>query len=265
MFEGIGAKGLNWLKAAGDAAGLPVATEVACAAHVEQCLKADIDVLWIGARTTTSPIAVQEIADSIAGVDIPVMIKNPINPDLGLWLGAIERVLRAGIKRVVAIHRGFSTHTKHKYRNQPLWNIPLELRQCLPDIPLLCDPSHICGTRKYIASVAQDALDAGFDGLMIESHCRPEAALSDAEQQLPPVQFGRLMEELVHRQEAGMANSDQELRRLWREIEELDQDLNVLLGRKLSALREVEKHKQKQNASLQQHGQVYWMAKAIGS
>jgi chorismate mutase len=264
-FEGVGGKGLKWLKAAGEAAGLPVATEVACAAHVELCLKSDIDVLWIGARTTTSPITVQEIASSLTGVDVPVMIKNPINPDIELWIGAIERVLNAGVKRVIAVHRGFCTHTRQKYRNQPLWSIPRELRQRLPDVPLLCDPSHICGTRKYIAQVAQDALEIGFDGLMIESHWHPETALSDAQQQLTPVQFGSLMEELVHRSEARVLNGDQELRHLWGEIEEIDQDLSVLLGRRLSVLDEVEKYRQEQNVSPQKRGQVCWMAEAIGS
>jgi chorismate mutase len=264
-FEGVGAGGLKWLKKAGEAAGLPVATEVGCAAHVEQCLRAGIDVLWIGARTTTSPITVQEIANSLNGVDIPVMIKNPINPDLELWIGAIERVLSAGVERVVAVHRGFSTHTRQKYRNQPLWNIPCELRQRLPAIPLLCDPSHICGTRKYIASVAQDAFELGFDGLMIESHWQPETALSDAEQQLTPAQVGRLMEELAHSPGTGMANGDRQLSYLRREIEEIDQDLSVLLRRRLSVLEEMEKRRLDQNISLQMRGHVYWMTKTINS
>ncbi len=146
-FEGIGERGLSWLKAAGRANSLPVATEVATPAHVERCLAAGIDVLWIGARTTTSPIAVQAIADSLAGIDIPVMIKNPMNPELGLWMGAIERIRRAGVGKVVAVHRGFSTHIQHRFRYQPLWNIPLELRHEMPEVPILCDPSHICGMR----------------------------------------------------------------------------------------------------------------------
>lgn len=249
-FEGIGAKGLPWLKAAGEAAGLPVTTEVACAAHVERCLEAGVDVLWIGARTTTSPMAVQEIADAIAGVDIPVMVKNPINPDLGLWLGAIERVRQAGIRRIIAVHRGFSTHTGRKYRNQPLWNIPLELRRRLPEIPLLCDPSHICGTRKYIASIAQDALESGFDGLMIESHWHPEEALSDADQQLTPRQYGWLMKELLNGPWTSMVNGDQALSILQREIGEVDDDLSVLLARRQELLQEVDRHKEQQAALL---------------
>ncbi len=252
MFEGVGAKGLSWLKAAGDAAGLPVATEVACAAHVEQCLRADIDVVWIGARTTPSPITVQEIADSLTGVDIPVLIKNPVNPDLELWIGAIERLFNAGVKRVVAVHRGFSTHTKQKYRNQPLWSIPLELRRRLPDIPLLCDPSHICGSRKYIAAVAQDALDSGFEGLMIESHWCPEEALSDAKQQLTPAQFGSLMEQLMPASETAMGDSDRKLRNLRREIDEIDEDLSVLLAKRLAVFREAESYTPEQNTPVPQ-------------
>lgn len=249
-FEGVGAKGLPWLKAAGEAAGLPVTTEIACATHAEQCLEAGIDVVWIGARTTTSPIAVQEIADSLAGVDIPVMVKNPMNPDLGLWLGAIERLHKVGIRRIVAVHRGFSTHTCHKYRNQPLWDIPLELRRRLPEIPLLCDPSHICGTRKYILEVAQDALESGLDGLMIESHWRPEEALSDAYQQLTPGQCGWLMKQLLNGPWTGMADGDQALKNLQREIREVDGDLSVLLARRQALLEEVERHRGQQNGRL---------------
>ncbi len=239
-FEGIGEKGLNWLEAAGRATGLPVATEVATPAHVERCLIANIDVLWIGARTTTSPIAVQAIADSLAGVDVPVMIKNPMNPDLGLWIGAVERVLRAGVKRVIAVHRGFSTHIKHKYRNQPLWNIPLELRRRMPEIPILCDPSHICGRQQYIASVAQAALEVGLDGLMIESHWRPESALSDPGQQLSPARFAELVRQVVRNPNLGVASRNQELGNLWREINEIDQDLGALLSKRVSVLRQIE-------------------------
>jgi chorismate mutase len=246
-FEGIGEKGLSWLKAAGRATGLPVATEVAIPAHVEQCLKEKIDVLWIGARTTTSPIAVQAIADSLAGIDIPVMIKNPMNPDLGLWIGAIERVRRAGIKRIVAVHRGFSTHIKHKYRNQPLWNIPLELRRRMPEIPILCDPSHICGTQQYIASVAQTALEVGLDGLMIESHWRPEAALSDPGQQLSPAQLAKLLGQIACHVHSGVISGNREITNLWREIGEIDQDLNALLGRRVSVLRQMKACRTEEN------------------
>jgi chorismate mutase len=246
-FEGVGPKGLEWLKAAGEATGLPVATEVATAAHVEECLKADIDVLWIGARTTTNPIMMQKIAESLAGVDIPVMVKNPINPDLELWIGGFERLFQSGVKRVVAVHRGFSTHTRRKYRNQPLWGIPLELRRRLPHIPLLCDPSHICGNRRYIASIAQDAMDSGFDGLMIESHWSPETALSDAEQQLTPLQYGRLIRELV-KNSTQVEHSELELRNLQREIEEIDEDLSVLFAKRVLVGRALERYRNKKNS-----------------
>ncbi len=246
-FEGIGEKGLSWLKAAGRAIGLPVATEVAIPVHVAQCLKEKIDVLWIGARTTTSPIAVQAIADSLAGVDVPVMIKNPMNPDLGLWIGAIERVRRAGIKRVVAVHRGFSTHINHQYRNQPLWNIPLELRRRMPEIPILCDPSHISGTQQYVASVAQAALEVGLDGLMIESHWRPEAALSDPGQQLSPTQLAKLLEQIACHIHSDVTSGNREIANLWREIDEIDQDLSALLSRRVSILRQIETCRTEEN------------------
>ncbi len=241
-FEGIGEKGLGWLKAAGRATGLQVATEVATPLHVEQCLKAEIDVLWIGARTTTSPIAVQEIADALAGIDIPVMIKNPMNPDLGLWIGAIERLRRAGVNRIVAVHRGFSTHITQKYRNQPLWSIPLELRHQMPEIPILCDSSHICGTQQYIASVAQTALEIGLDGLMIESHWRPELALSDPGQQLSPAQFAELVAQVVRNPNLDAAGGNRESRNLWLEIDEIDQELSALLSKRVSILRKLENY-----------------------
>src|SRR5271169_334599 len=167
-FEGIGMRGLTWLKQAGKAVGLPVATEAAKPTHVEECLKAGVDILWIGARTTTNPFAVQEIADALRGVDIPVMIKNPMNPDLELWIGAIERISKAGITNIIAVHRGFSTYGVSSFRNPPIWRISIELRRRMPHLPLICDPSHICGNRKRIPTVAQEALDFLFDGLMID-------------------------------------------------------------------------------------------------
>ena len=246
-FEGIGAVGLPWLKAAGEATGLPVATEVATPEHVELCLKAGIDVLWIGARTTTNPIMVQEIADSLAGVDIPVLVKNPMNPDVELWIGAVERLLGAGVKRIVTVHRGFSTHMKRKYRNQPLWDIPARMRQRMPELPMLCDPSHICGKRSYIAAVAQDAMDLNFDGLMIESHWSPETARTDAQQQLTPVQYGRLIRELLRGDKARDA-MDLDLRNLLRQIEEIESDLSVLLSKRQQVSRALEQYRNRQNA-----------------
>ena len=247
-FEGMGAKALPWLKSAGEISGLPVATEVATPQQVELCLKAGIDVLWIGARTTTSPIMVQEIAGSLAGVDVPVMVKNPMNPDLQLWIGAIERLSNAGVQRLVAVHRGFSTHMRRKYRNQPLWDIPAEFRQNFPEMPLLCDPSHISGKRCYIAAIAQDAMDMGFDGLMVESHWSPQTALTDAQQQLTPVQYGRLIRELLRSTSSCQALPDMELRNLLREVEEIESDLGVLLCKRQRVSRALEQYRSRQNS-----------------
>ncbi len=229
-FEGVGAAGLLWLKEAGNAVGLPVATEVARASHVELCLRAGIDALWIGARTTTSPIAVQEIADALAGVDIPVLVKNPMNPDLDLWLGAIERIHRAGVRRIVAVHRGFSTHICQRYRNAPLWSIPQELRSRLPELPILCDPSHIGGSQSYVASLAREALHCGFDGWMIESHWRPAEALSDASQQLTPAQLCRLLAML--REEARTCAAGPQIASLALRLREVEEDLRSLQAKR---------------------------------
>ncbi|MFZ0913362.1 MAG: bifunctional 3-deoxy-7-phosphoheptulonate synthase/chorismate mutase type II [Candidatus Korobacteraceae bacterium] len=249
-FEGVGAKGLMWLKQAGNAAGLPVATEAAKPTHVEECLKAGIDILWIGARTTTSPFAVQEIADALRGVDIPVMIKNPMNPDLELWIGAIERINKAGITKIMAVHRGFSTYREHLYRNRPIWRIPIELRRRLPDLPLICDPSHICGTRNYIMALAQQAIDFLFDGLMIEVHCAPPASLSDARQQLTPLQYGRLINKLRYVSCDGPARLPQEIKLLRKQIDAIDNDLIALLAKRMECVRHIGTWKRAHNISL---------------
>lgn len=232
-FEGLGTPALAWLKRAGDAAGLPVATEVATPAHVERCLEAGIDVLWIGARTTTDPFAVQGLADALAGVDVPVLVKNPMNPDLDLWIGALERLLRAGLRRIVAVHRGFSTWGPCRYRNDPLWRIPLELRRRMPELPLVCDPSHMSGTTLHVPALARMAMDLRFDGLMVEVHLAPEDARSDAEQQLTPAQYGCLVSGL-HR-DAGGAREDvpAELAALRTEIDAIDHGVLGLLARRM--------------------------------
>ena len=185
-FEGIGEEGLPWMQRVQKECGMLVATEVANKAHVEAALKAGIDILWIGARTSANPFAMQEIADSLKGVDIPVLVKNPVNPDLELWIGALERLNNAGIKRLGAIHRGFSTYDKRIYRNLPMWHIAIELHRRIPNLPMICDPSHIGGKRELIAPLCQQAMDLGFDGLIIESHCKPDEAWSDASQQVTP-------------------------------------------------------------------------------
>ena len=198
-FEGVGIPGLKWLRTVKQETGLPVATEVANEKHVYEALKYGIDMLWIGARTSVNPFTVQEIADALKGVDVMVFVKNPINPDIELWMGAIERVAKAGIKRLGAIHRGFSSYEKTTYRNQPNWQIPIELRRRIPDLPIICDPSHISGSREYLYEISQKAMDLNFDGLMIESHINPDKALSDASQQLTPNDLKELLSRLILR------------------------------------------------------------------
>src|SRR5882672_12968338 len=199
QYEGAGEEGLKWLVQAKKETGLPITTEVANAAHVEACLKAGVDILWVGARTTANPFSVQEIADSLKGVDIPVMVKNPVNPDIELWIGALERLNRAGITKLIAIHRGFSSFDKGPFRNAPMWDIAIELKTRIPELDILCDPSHIAGNRDLIALIAQKALDLDMAGLMIESHINPDAAWSDAKQQVTPAVLGKIISELVVR------------------------------------------------------------------
>lgn len=195
-FEGVGEVGLEWLKAVKGETSLLTTTEVASAKHVELCLENDVDILWIGARTTVNPFLVQEIADALKGVDVPVLVKNPINAELGLWLGAIERLYRAGIRKLAAIHRGFSTYIEMEYRNRPSWQIPIELKRLLPNLPVICDPSHIAGNRDFIEPISQTALDVGIKGLMIETHIDPDRALSDSKQQITPEALIKLLDRL---------------------------------------------------------------------
>lgn len=195
-FEGVGSVGLQWLKAVKAETSLPITTEVANSRHVELCLKNGVDILWIGARTTVNPFIVQEIAEALKGVDVPVLVKNPVNAELGLWLGAIERLYNAGIKKIAAIHRGFSSYDRTQYRNQPHWEIPIELERLLPNLPLICDPSHIAGDRNLIEPLSQVALDLGIKGLMIETHIEPDKALSDSKQQITPNELIQIIERL---------------------------------------------------------------------
>lgn len=198
-FEGIGSIGLTWLKRAKEETGLPIAVEVANAKHVEEALAAGVDILWVGARSTVNPFTVQEIADALKGVDIPVMVKNPINPDLQLWIGALERINNAGITKLAAIHRGFSSYEKTAFRNEPMWELAIQLKTLVPDLPIINDPSHICGNRELIQYVAQKALDLDMQGLMIESHLDPSVAWTDAKQQLTPAALSELMDLLTLR------------------------------------------------------------------
>lgn len=252
-FEGVGTVGLKWLKEAGKAVNKPVCVEVANVKHVYEALRNGIDMLWIGARTTVNPFAVQEIADALEGVDIPVMVKNPVNPDLQLWIGAIERLQRVGINKVAAIHRGFSVHGTQKYRNKPQWEIPIELRRLHPELPLINDPSHICGTREFLFDVAQKALDLNFDGLMIESHITPEKALSDAKQQVTPERLGEMLRTLVHRD----PNSDDPLLAnhmeiLREQIDDMDRQLIKTLGERMAISRKIGEYKKLNNMTILQ-------------
>lgn len=233
-FEGVGKVGLPWLSRVRSELGMPVATEVATAEHVEQALAAGIDVLWVGARTTANPFAVQEIADALRGTDVPVMVKNPVNPDIELWIGAFERLYNAGITKLAAIHRGFSSYGEKCFRNAPQWQLPIELRRRLPSLPLLCDPSHIAGKRELIMSLSQQAMDLNFDGLMIEVHDNPMCALSDARQQITPNELADISGKLVHR---SLASDTVEFSTYRRQIDEIDKELMRLLSKRMEVSR----------------------------
>ena len=239
-FEGIGAVGLSWLKRVKAETGMRVTTEVAKASHVDLALEFGIDVLWIGARTTTNPFSVQEIADALKGVDIPVIIKNPINPDLKLWLGAVERIQGAGITRLAAIHRGFSFFNNKKYRNSPMWQIPIEFRAHLPELMMICDVSHICGSRNNLLEVAQQAMDLSYEGLMIEVHPDPDLALSDAAQQITPTTFQALIHDLVLRREDLLDSGHaQDIGIIRKHIDELDDHIIQLMGKRMELAEEI--------------------------
>lgn len=239
MFEGIGKEGLAWLVQAAKEIELPATVEVATAQHVEDALKAGIDILWVGARTTVNPFSVQEVADALQGVDIPVMVKNPINPDLQLWMGGIERINKAGIKRLGAIHRGFSSYEKTKYRNKPMWELPIELRRLNPNLPIIVDPSHICGRRDLIQSVSQKALDLDFDGLMIESHRDPDNAWSDASQQVTPEHLGEIISNLVVRHSALDHDEEDKLATLRQQIDRIDNYMLEIMGERMFIARQI--------------------------
>jgi chorismate mutase len=250
-FEGVGVEGLPWLQRVKQETGMYVATEVATAKHVEAALKAGIDVLWVGARTTANPFAVQEIADSLKGVDVPVLVKNPVNPDLELWIGALERINGAGIKRLGVIHRGFSSYDKKIYRNLPQWHIPIELRRRIPGLPILCDPSHIGGKRELVAPLCQQAMDLGFDGLIVESHCNPDCAWSDASQQVTPDVLDYILNLLVIRKETQTTESLNELRN---QIDECDNSIIEILSKRMRICREIGTFKKEHDMTILQTG-----------
>jgi chorismate mutase len=254
-FEGVGPKGLEWLSQARSETGLKIGTEVAEPSHVEACMEQGLDILWIGARTTTNPFSVQAIADALQGADIPVLVKNPMNEDIGLWIGALERLSNAGIKKLGAIHRGVGSSLEMRYRNAPAWKLPIELMRRMPDLPILCDPSHICGKADLIAVVAQEAMDLLFDGLMVEVHPDPPHALSDAAQQLEPDQFFKMIDALKHPCERGGSSGfASRMNTLREQVDQIDSHLLEILGTRMDIAREMGKLKAEQNIStLQPH------------
>lgn len=248
-FEGVGEIGLQWLKRAKEEYGLLTSTEVATAAHVTAALEAGIDIIWIGARTTANPFAMQDIADALQGVDIPVLVKNPVNPDLELWIGGLQRINNAGVKRIGAIHRGFSSYEKRIYRNPPMWHIPIELRRRIPNLPIFGDPSHTGGSRELIAPLCQQAMDLGFDGLIVESHCNPDAAWSDAKQQVTPGVLDFILDKLTIRNSAVSTESLEALRK---QIDEIDNQLLEMLAKRMRVCREIGTYKKEHNLTVVQ-------------
>jgi chorismate mutase len=250
-FEGAGNVALEWLQEVKQLTGLLTTVEVATPAHVEAAMKAGVDILWIGARTTVNPFSVQDIANAVQGSNVPIMIKNPIHPDLQLWIGAIERIQKAGIQKIIAIHRGFYTTEKAQYRNKPHWDIPLQLKTVFPNIPMICDPSHICGRRETLQAVSQKALDLDYDGLIIESHRNPDVALSDAQQQLTPQDLNGLIEKLVHKN-ATTDNTEvqSKLDLLRNTIDAIDEDLFHLLKKRLDVCESIGAYKKTNNMTV---------------
>ena len=250
-FEGHGEKALPWLQRVKEETGMLTATEVATPEHVEAALKAGIDLLWIGARTTANPFAVQAVADALKGVDVPVLVKNPVNPDIELWVGALLRINGAGVKRLGTIHRGFSSIDQKLYRNTPMWHLPIELHRRYPNLPIACDPSHIGGRRDLIAPLAQQAMDMGFEGLIIESHCSPDEAWSDAKQQITPDVLDFILDRLVIRDNVDTTES---LTALRKQIDEMDNQLMDLLTRRMRVSREIAGYKREHNMGVVQTG-----------
>lgn len=234
MFEGIGSVGLSWLEEVRNTYHLPLTVEVVTAKHVEEALKHNMDVLWIGARTTVNPFSVQEIADALKGVEIPVLVKNPINPDLELWCGAVERLSNSGLTHIGMIHRGFSSYGNTKYRNAPMWHLAIEMKIRFPELLMICDPSHICGNRTLLKDVAQKSIDLDLGGLMIESHIDPDHAWSDAKQQITPEEWSQMIDQLTWRKESSQEkNFVENLNKLRHQIDQLDEELLLLLGQRM--------------------------------
>lgn len=251
-FEGVGALGLKWLRRVKEETGLKVTTEVANKVHVDECLYHDIDALWIGARTTVNPFSVQEVADALKGVDIPVMIKNPINADLQLWIGGIERLYKAGINKIAAIHRGFSAFGEKNYRNHPTWQIPIELKSIFPNLVVINDNSHICGRRDILRDVAQEAMDLNFDGIMTEVHIDPDNAWSDAKQQITPAQFKQLVDSLIIRDIKNINGQNSGLSEIRAQIDHLDDDMLRILDERMKLAQKIGQFKKENNIAILQ-------------
>lgn len=252
-FEGIGKRALPWLNKVQKEFGFKVAVEVASRKHVEQALAANIDILWIGARTSSNPFSMQEIAEALEGVDIPVLVKNPINPDLELWIGAMERLYSVGVRKMAAVHRGFYPFEPSPYRNIPLWEVPIELKLRCPNLPIINDPSHIAGSRELIYEIAQKAIDMNFDGLMIESHCKPDCALSDAKQQITPSDLKTLFSKLVFRKEKfNDIEGDSVLEMLRNQVDIIDERMINLLAQRMDVVREIGKVKKEKGVKILQ-------------
>ena len=248
-FEGHGEPALQWLKQVREETGMLVTTEVATPAHVELAMKYGIDIMWVGARTSANPFAMQALADALRGIDIPVFVKNPVNPDLELWIGALERLNGAGIKKLAAIHRGFTSYDKTIYRNLPMWQIPIALRRRIPDLAIICDPSHIGGRRDLIAPLCQQAMDLGADGLIIESHCDPDKAWSDAKQQVTPDVLDYILSLLVIRDDTVTTEGISQLRK---QIDELDNQVMDVLAKRMRVCREIGQYKKEHNMTVLQ-------------
>jgi chorismate mutase len=251
-FDGVGDIGLEWLKEVQQETGLKTTVEVARPEHIEASLKHNVDILWLGARTVVNPFSVQELAEVLRGVDIPVMVKNPLNPDLSLWLGALERLNKSGIHKLVAIHRGFYYYHHALYRNQPMWEIPIELQRRVPGLPVLCDPSHISGRRDLLLPLSQKALDLEMAGLMIESHIEPDSALTDANQQITPEELKILIASLVIRQYKGSTEFETKLEILRREIDKMDAELLDILSKRMKIVEEIGQYKKENNITILQ-------------
>ena len=252
-FEGVGTKGLAWLQQAKKLTGLPVTVEVATGKQVEDALHFDVDVLWIGARTTVNPFSVQEVADALRGANVPVLIKNPINPDLELWTGAVERVSKAGVKDLGLIHRGFSSYGNTEYRNAPMWHLAIEMKRRNPELLMINDPSHICGRRDILLEVAQKAIDLDYDGLMIESHIDPDKAWSDAKQQVTPGKLAEMLDTIVWRREdIASPEFHQALEKLRQQINHLDDELMQILGQRMKVSEKIAEYKKENNITILQ-------------